>query len=124
MKRLARKIERVAQTCIRLLVVCTVVCGGTIYFTFGTLSPCGILREGIRQRDDLVAILPDGIVEFGVEAQFGEMSNNRCFAILLNELISAVPFSKHTSLQSASSPVPQEFKKGRAPRKVKPPPSE
>jgi hypothetical protein len=49
------------------------------------------------------------------------MSNNRCFAILLNELIPAVPFSKQTSLQSASSLVPQEFKNGRAPKKLSDP---
>jgi hypothetical protein len=120
-KRLERKIERAAKTCIRLLAVCVIVVGGVVYFTFGTLSPCGILHEGIRQRDDFVAILPDDIVEFGLEVQFREMSNNRCFAILLNELIPAVPFSKQTSLQSASSLVPQEFKNGRAPKKLSDP---
>ena len=64
-KRLERKIERAAKTCIRLLAVCVIVVGAVVYFTFGTLSPCGILHEGIRQRDDFVAIFPDDIVEFG-----------------------------------------------------------
>jgi len=120
MKRLERKIGRVAKTCIRLLAVCIIICGGIVYFTFGTLSPCTILREGIRQRDDFVAILPGDIVEFGLEAQFGKMSTNRCLTILLNELVPAIPLSKQASPQLASSPALQEFKKSRSPRQVRP----
>ncbi|MGA8651388.1 MAG: hypothetical protein WB677_12310, partial [Xanthobacteraceae bacterium] len=49
-----------------------------------------ILREAIRQRGDLVAIFPDGVIDFGFEAQFGEMSANRCFAVLLQSITSPV----------------------------------
>lgn len=57
-----------------------------LYFDFGTLSPCGILRETIRQRDGLAAVLPDSIVNLGLAAQYGELSPGRCVAILLNDL--------------------------------------
>jgi hypothetical protein len=49
-------------------------------WNFGTFSPCGVLREAIRQRGDLVAIFPDGVIDFAFKAQFGEMSAKRCFA--------------------------------------------
>jgi hypothetical protein len=31
-----------------------------------------VLREAIRQRGDVAAIFPDGVIDFGFEAQFGE----------------------------------------------------
>jgi hypothetical protein len=31
-------------------------------------------------------IIPDGVIDFGFETQFGEMSANRCFAVLLENL--------------------------------------
>jgi hypothetical protein len=46
-----------------------------------------------RQRGDLVAIFPDGVIDFAFEAQFGEMSARRCFAVLLEAATSPVPFS-------------------------------
>jgi hypothetical protein len=60
--RWARKLGRVAQACLRLVVAAVVVGAGVIYFSFGSLSPCSILREAIRQRDDFAAVLPDGIM--------------------------------------------------------------
>jgi hypothetical protein len=33
-----------------------------VYWNFGTLSPCGMLRESVRHRDGLAAVLPDSIV--------------------------------------------------------------
>jgi hypothetical protein len=65
--RWARKLGRVAQACLRLVVAAVVVAAvvvgaGVIYFSFGSLSPCSILREAIRQRDDFAAVLPDGVM--------------------------------------------------------------
>jgi hypothetical protein len=45
-----------------------------VYWNFGTFSPCGVLREASRQRSDLVAMFPDGVINFAFEAQFGDMS--------------------------------------------------
>ena len=68
-----------------------------VYWNFGTLSPCRVLREAIRQHGDLAAILPDGVIDFSLEAQFGEMSADRCLVILLNNLIPAMPPSAQAS---------------------------
>jgi len=55
------------------------------YWIFGTLSPCGVLREIARQRDGFAAILPDGIVDLAIAAQYGEMSSGRCLVVLLKK---------------------------------------
>ena len=34
-----------------------------IFWNFGTLAPCDVLREAARQRDNLAAVLPDGMVD-------------------------------------------------------------
>jgi hypothetical protein len=62
-----------------------------IYWNFGTFSPCGVVREAIRQGGDLGAIFPDGVIDFAFEAQFGEMSAKRCFAVLLQAVTLPVP---------------------------------
>lgn len=56
------------------------------FYDFGTLSPCGILRETVRQREGLAALLPDNILDLGLAAQYGALSPRRCVAILLNDL--------------------------------------
>lgn len=84
--RSAQKVARVAQACLRLLVVGVIVGAGIVYFSFGTLAPCDIHRKAIKQRDDLAAALPDGIIDFALETHFGQMSANRCSLVLLNEL--------------------------------------
>jgi hypothetical protein len=57
---------------------------GVVYFTFGTLSPCGVLREKIRQGDAVVALLPDSLLDLAITAQFGALSPGRCIALLFN----------------------------------------
>ena len=42
-----------------------------IYSNFGTLSPCSMLRETVRQRDRMAAVLPDSIVDLALAAQYG-----------------------------------------------------
>ena len=93
MKRLARKADRSVRTFLRFVAVVAALVAVVVYWNFGTFSPCGVLREAIRQRGDLVAIFPDGVIDFAFEAQFGEMSPRRCFAVLLEAVTSPVPLS-------------------------------
>lgn len=61
---------------------------GAIYLYFGTLSPCGVLRETVRRVDPMVALLPDSVVDFALTAQYGALSPGRCIDLLLNSLVS------------------------------------
>jgi hypothetical protein len=83
--RLARKADRSVRTILRLVAVIAALVGGAVYWNFGALSPCGVIREVIRQRSDMADIIPDAFIDFGFETQFGEMSANRCFAVLLEK---------------------------------------
>jgi hypothetical protein len=107
MKRLARKADQAVRTFLRCMVVVAVVVAAVVYWNFGTLSPCGVLREAIRQHGDL-ASLPDGFIDFAFEAQFGEMSADRCLVILLDNLIPPTPtLAQATRPQSTQPPGPQ-----------------
>jgi hypothetical protein len=108
MKRFARKADRSARTFLRFVAVGTALLGVVVYWNFGTFSPCGVLREAIRQRDDLVAILPDGVIDFAFEAQFGEMSAKRCFAVLLEAVTSPVRATGQASPLSMQQVVPRQ----------------
>jgi hypothetical protein len=50
-------------------------------------------------------IIPDGVIDFGFETQFGEMSANRCFAVLLENLTSPVPTTEQTSQLLSMQPL-------------------
>jgi hypothetical protein len=71
-----------------------------IYFSFGTLSPCGMLRATIRKHDNLAAVLPDSVVDFALAAQYGDLSPGRCVAILLGGE------SKPTTASAPAAPRP------------------
>jgi hypothetical protein len=77
---------------------------------FGTFSPCGVLREAIRQRSDLVAIFPDGVIDFAFEAQFGDMSAKRCFVVLFEGVTSPVLSPGQASQQSMQQFAPRKGK--------------
>jgi hypothetical protein len=62
---------------IRTIAVLAVLGAIVIYWTFGTLPPCGVLRESARQRGGLAAVLPDDIVDLAIAAPYGEMSHGR-----------------------------------------------
>jgi hypothetical protein len=72
-ERSAQKVGRLAQACPRLLIAGVILGTALVYFSFGTLAPCDILRAAVKQRDDFAAALPD-------------VSANRCSLVLLNEL--------------------------------------
>jgi hypothetical protein len=42
-----------------ITVTLAVLVAAAVYSNFGTLSPCSMLRETVRQHDGLAAILPD-----------------------------------------------------------------
>jgi hypothetical protein len=77
---------------------------------FGTISPCGILRGSVRQHDELAAVLPDGLIDVGIIAQYGALSPGRCLALLIqpNDTKSANPTVEHAPPRpQAQQPVPQ-----------------
>jgi hypothetical protein len=86
-----------------------------VYWNFGTFSPCVVLREAIRQRGDLVAIFPDGVIDFAFEAQFGEMSAKRCLAVLLEAVTSPVPTTGQASQLSMQPFAPRQGKQRSSP---------
>jgi hypothetical protein len=70
----------------RLAAVIVLLAGAGVYLNFGTISPCGILRESARQHDGLAAVLPDGLVDAALIAQFGALSPGVCLRILTREM--------------------------------------
>jgi hypothetical protein len=57
----------------KLLLVLAAVVAATLFAAFGTLSPCGMLRETERKQDGLVAVLPDAIVDAALAAKYGSL---------------------------------------------------
>jgi len=76
-----------------------VLAGAAVFFSYGTLSPCGVLRETVRQRDGLAAILPDSVVDLAIAGQYGALSPGRCLGILLEQQGATKP--AQASLQQA-----------------------
>lgn len=65
-----------------------------IYWNFGTLSPCGVLRETVRQREGLAAIPPDSVVDRDTAVQNGPLSPARCLSLFVSQkqvLLSIAP---------------------------------
>jgi hypothetical protein len=114
-KRQARKADQSARTFLRFVAVVAAFVAGIVYWNFGTLSPCGLLREAIRQRGDLVAIFPDGVIDFGLEAQFGKMSAKRCLAVLVETLTSPLPSTGQASQLSMQPLVSRQAKQRSSP---------
>lgn len=67
---------------------------------FGTLSPCGMLRERAKQQDSLTAVLPDALVDLALAAQLGALTPAKCVAALLGGP-SKAPAPKREAPQSA-----------------------
>lgn len=65
---------------------------GAVLYRFGTLSPCGIVREqvreeGVRQGDfagALASLVPDSVLDAMITAAGGLPTPGRCLALLLN----------------------------------------
>jgi hypothetical protein len=84
---------------IKILGVIALVPLAIVFMQFGTISPCGMLRENIKQHDKLAAHLPDGLIEAGMSMQYGNLSPSRCLALLAG--------SNNTAVTQSSSPVQQ-----------------
>jgi len=81
-----------------------------VLWDFGTLWPCGVLREAARQRDSLAAVLPDSIVDLALAGQYGPLSSDRCVAILMKNLgtpiLSSGQASRSQTMQPVARPAP------------------
>jgi hypothetical protein len=77
-----------------------------VFLDFGTLSPCGVLREAARQRDSLAAVLPDSIVDLGLEGQYGPLSDGRCLAVLMKNLSTPILSTAQTTRLQIMPPFP------------------
>lgn len=53
---------------------------GVILFKCGTVSPCSVLREQVRQQDGLAAALPDSLVDTLLAAQYGALNPAKCLS--------------------------------------------
>ena len=74
-----------------------------LYLTFGTISPCGMLRENVRKHDNLAAALPDSVLDLALAAQHGALSPGRCLEILLAGQ-SAPPVAPARQIPAAQQP--------------------
>jgi hypothetical protein len=88
---------------IETLSATAIIVAAVVYWNFGTLSPCGVLRETVRQRDGLAAVLPDSIVDLGPAGQYGALSPNRCLAILMNNLSTPISSTAQASRPQAQT---------------------
>lgn len=78
---------------------------GAVYLTFGTLSPCGILREQVRAQEPMAKLLPDFVIDAAIESKFGAMSPGRCITMAINAMTILVPIPQRPA---ASSPPPRQ----------------
>jgi hypothetical protein len=62
----------------KLLLVLAAIVAVALAATFGTLDPCGMLRESERKQDILAAILPNAIVDAAMVAKYGSLTPGRC----------------------------------------------
>ncbi len=89
---------------IQTLAGTAVLVAALIYWDFGTLSPCGVLRESARHRDALATVLPDSVVDLAIAGQYGPLSPGRCLAIMLEQ--STMPDWDTAARQPMPQPAP------------------
>jgi hypothetical protein len=73
------------------LILLVVIGAGALYFRYGTVAPCGVLREREREHAAtergltaaLAAALPDQAVDAMLAAQYGPLTPQRCVAVLV-----------------------------------------
>ena len=91
---------------VRFVAAISALAAVIVYLHFGSLSPCGVLREAVRERGGLAAILPDDIVDLGIAGQYGSMSPGRFIAVLMDNLRAPIAISAPSS-QQRIAPMPQ-----------------
>jgi hypothetical protein len=84
---------RLAISILLLLVVALGVFGSVLYFKYGTVAPCDILRERIRQQavreggqlgSFVATAIPDNILDGLIAAQYGPLSPGRCVSLVVH----------------------------------------
>jgi hypothetical protein len=66
-----------------ILAILVLLLSAFLYSFYGTLSPCGMLREKIRRQDKIASLLPDSLVDGALEIKYGRLTPGRCVAVLL-----------------------------------------
>lgn len=64
----------------------------SVYFSYGTLSPCGVLRAKLQQQavkdgsifGKLLALAPDSVTDFALQGTYGKLTPGRCLVLLVN----------------------------------------
>lgn len=101
---------RVAEAVGFIAVVIAVLIAAILAWNFGTLSPCGVLRERVRQQDSLAAVLPDSFLDLYLAGHYGALSPGRCLAVLLNNRstlpVTTAQASRPQTVNSAPQPAP------------------
>ena len=103
---LTRRRAAQVRAFVRFLAAISALAAAIVYLHFGSLSPCGVLREAARERGGLAAILPDDMVDLGIAGQYGPMSPGRCLAVLMDNLGAPIAISAPSS-QQRMAPMPQ-----------------
>ena len=75
----------------KLLALLGIAAVAGIYLSYGTISPCGMLREQIRKADGLAAVLPDSLVDAVIAGKLGSLTPGRCTSALLGGTASVPP---------------------------------
>jgi hypothetical protein len=86
------------------------------WVTFGTISPCGMLRESFRQRAGFATILPESVVDLAIAGQYGVLSPGRCMSILLEQRNAPAPAPQDDLLEAALQQTAQAGARCRAKR--------
>jgi hypothetical protein len=63
--------QPMGATALKTLGIVAVLAAGAVYMNYGTLSPCGALRETVRKQDGSARILPDSVVDVVIESNGG-----------------------------------------------------
>lgn len=84
---------RLAINIFVLLVVLTGIGSMLLYLNYGTVAPCSILRERIRQQAAreggqfgtfIVTAIPDKVLDGLIAAQYGSLSPGHCINLLIH----------------------------------------
>jgi hypothetical protein len=92
----------------KLLFALVAVAAVMLLAAFGTLSPCGMLRETERKQDGLAAILANVIVDAALAAKYGSLTPGKCVGLLLSGHTGPTPapvaLAPQQQVQAAVSP--------------------
>ena len=63
---------------------------GAVWYNYGTLNACSIVRIRVREQDHskgvgIAAIMPDAFLNGALEAKYGPLSPSRCVKIILQK---------------------------------------